>query len=103
MQLLIVLFCGVYVAGSDQQLVNDATEVVLMRKGTRTVLAMENTYQGPPEAFAMVVPVPVVLHEGDVKTLTQDVFAHVEQMGAPRLVEYWEEDPCNIKKYERER
>ena len=42
----------------------------------------------------MVVPVPVVLHEGDVKTLPKDVFEHVEQMGAPRLVEYWEQDPC---------
>ncbi|MGE5187141.1 MAG: DUF2330 domain-containing protein [Acidobacteriota bacterium] len=87
-------FCGFYVAGSDKQLVNDATQVVLMRMGTRTVLSMQNTYQGPPEAFAIVIPVPVVLHEGDVKTLPKDVFAHVEQMGAPRLVEYWEQDPC---------
>ena len=71
MNLLIVLFCGFYVAGSDQQLLNDASQVVMMRKGTRTVLAMENAYQGPPEAFAMVVPVPAVLHEGDVKTLTK--------------------------------
>jgi len=87
-------FCGFYVAGADQKMFNDATQVVLMRMGTRTVLAMQNNYKGPPEAFAMVVPVPVVLHEGDVKTLTKDVFAHVEQMGAPRLVEYWEQDPC---------
>ncbi len=87
-------FCGFYVAGGDQKMFNDATQVVLMRMGTRTVLAMQNNYKGPPEAFAMVVPVPVVLHEGDVKTLTKDVFAHVEQMGAPRLVEYWEQDPC---------
>jgi hypothetical protein len=57
---------------------------------------MQNNYKGPPEAFAMVVPVPVVLHEGDVKTLTKDVFARVEQMGAPRLVEYWEQDPCAV-------
>ncbi len=87
-------FCGFYVAGGDQRMFNDATQVVLMRKGTRTVLAMQNNYKGPPEAFAMVIPVPVVLHEGDVKTLPKEVFAHVEQMGAPRLVEYWEQDPC---------
>ena len=87
-------FCGFYVAGSDQQLLNDATQVVLMRMGTRTVLSMQNNYKGPPDSFAMVVPVPVVLKEGDVKTLTKDVFTHVEQMGAPRLVEYWEQDPC---------
>src|SRR5438093_12709436 len=87
-------FCGFYVAGGDQKMFNDATQVVLMRMGTRTVLAMQNNYKGPPEAFAMVIPVPVVLHEQDVKTLPTEVFAHVEQMGAPRLVEYWEQDPC---------
>ncbi|MEP6863099.1 MAG: DUF2330 domain-containing protein [Deltaproteobacteria bacterium] len=87
-------FCGFYVAGSDQPMFNDATQVVLMRKGTRTVLAMQNTYKGPPQDFAMVVPVPVVLHEGDVKTLPKQVFDDVERMSAPRLVEYWEQDPC---------
>ena len=87
-------FCGFYVAGSNDAMYNDATQVVMMREGTRTVLAMQNDYNGPPQDFAMVIPVPTVLHEGDVKTLPREVFAHVEQMGAPRLVEYWEKDPC---------
>jgi MYXO-CTERM domain-containing protein len=87
-------FCGFYVSGSDAPMANDATQVVLMRMGTRTVLSMQNNYKGPPEAFALVIPVPVVLHEGDVKTLEPQVFARVERMGAPRLVEYWEQDPC---------
>jgi hypothetical protein len=95
-------FCGFYVAGSDQQLVADATQVVLMRKGTRTVLSMQNNYKGPPEAFAVVIPVPVVLKEKDVKVLPGQVFANVERMGAPRLVEYWEQDPCRPEmRYER--
>jgi hypothetical protein len=89
-------FCGFYVAGGDQQMFNDATQVVLMRAGTRTVLSMQNNYKGPPTDFAMVIPVPVVLREGDVKTLTKEVFAQVEAMGAPRLVEYWEQDPCPV-------
>jgi MYXO-CTERM domain-containing protein len=87
-------FCGFYVAGGDQQMFNDATQVVLMRSGTRTVLSMQNNYKGPPGAFAMVVPVPTVLKEKDVKTLPKSVFENVERMGAPRLVEYWEQDPC---------
>src|SRR5438477_6240130 len=95
-------FCGFYVAGGDQKMFNDATQVVLMRMGTRTVLAMQNNYKGPPEAFALVIPVPVVLHEPDVKTLTKGVFAHVEGMGAPRLVEYWEQDPCRPDYVENE-
>jgi uncharacterized protein (TIGR03382 family) len=87
-------FCGFYVAGADAKLYNNATMVVMMRDGTRTVLAMQNNYQGPPENFAMVVPVPVVLGEADVKTLERTVFDRVDQLAAPRLVEYWEEDPC---------
>jgi len=56
-------FCGFYVGGADQKLFNNATMVVLMREGARTVLSMQNNYQGPPDAFAMVVPVPIVLQK----------------------------------------
>ena len=87
-------FCGFYVGGAGTEMFNNATQVVLMRVGTRTVLSMQNNYQGPPTGFAMVVPVPVVLQEENVKTLPAEVFGKVDAMGAPRLVEYWEMDPC---------
>lgn len=87
-------FCGFYVGGAGGQLFNDATQVVMMREGTRTVLSMQNAYKGPPEKFAMVVPVPVVLQKENVKTLPMNVFEHVDTLAAPRLVEYWEQDPC---------
>jgi hypothetical protein len=96
-------FCGFYVAGGGAELFNNATQVVLMREGTRTVLSMQNNYQGPPSDFAMVIPVPVVLKKENVKTLSKDIFARVDQLSAPRLVEYWEQDPCFVEpKYERE-
>jgi hypothetical protein len=91
-------FCGFYVSGSNEELYNDATQVVLMRDGKRTILSMQNHYDGPPEDFAMVVPVPVVLKEAHVKTLPHDVFKRVDQMASPRLVEYWEQDPCYIER-----
>ena len=87
-------FCGFYVGGAGAKLFNDATVVVLMREGTRTVLSMQNAYKGPPEKFAMVVPVPVVLQEENVRTLKREVFDHIDQLASPRLVEYWEQDPC---------
>src|SRR5690242_3740248 len=87
-------FCGFYVGGAEAKLFNNATQVVLMRDGLRTVLSMQNNYQGPPENFAMVVPVPVVLHEENVKTLPKQVFDRVDQIASPRLVEYWEQNPC---------
>src|SRR5437868_14914390 len=94
-------FCGFFVAGSNSKLSNNASQVVLLRNGHRTVMTMSNSYQGPPENFAMVVPVPVVLKKEDVKTLPADVFDHIDALSAPRLVEYWEQDPCRPQvKYE---
>ncbi len=87
-------FCGFYVAGGGASLFNDATQVVLLREGTKTVLSMQNNYRGPPQNFAMVVPVPVVLQKENVKTLTKNLFDKLDQLAAPRLVEYWEQDPC---------
>src|SRR3954465_5919518 len=87
-------FCGFYVGGAGTEMFNNATEVVLMRHGTTTVLSMQNNYQGPPQNFALVVPVPVVVKESQVKTLPRELFAKIDVLGAPRLVEYWEQDPC---------
>jgi hypothetical protein len=93
-------FCGFYVAQGDKKLTNDATMVVLLRDGTRTVLSMQNDYAGPPEDFALVVPVPVVLQRENVKTLEAGLFDRVDLMTAPRLVEYWELDPCRYEEEE---
>lgn len=73
---------------------NRETVVVMLREGTRTVLAFQNDYRGPAEDFALVVPVPVVLHEGDVRTLHPSVFQSVQRAAQPRVVELWEQDPC---------
>jgi len=94
-------FCGFYVAGSNQKMFNDATQVVLMRDGTRTVLAMQNDYRGPLEDFAMVIPVPVVLKPTDVRVVDKGVFQRLDSLGSPRLVEYWEQDPCPPPMVER--
>ncbi len=87
-------FCGFYVSGSNKKMFNDATQVVLMRSGTRTVLSMQNDYRGPLEDFAMVIPVPVVLKPTDVRVVPKAAFDHLDSLGSPRLVEYWEQDPC---------
>ena len=92
-------FCGFYVAGGESSLFNDATQAVLMRVGQRTVLSMQNNYQGPPENFAMVIPVPTVLQQENVQTLSADLFAKIDTLSAPRLVEYWEMDPCEPDYY----
>ena len=87
-------FCGAYVSGGDAELFNNATHVAMMRHDQTTVLSMQNNYEGPPEDFAMIVPTPVVLQEENVKTLDDEVFSKIDTLTAPRLVEYWEQDPC---------
>jgi len=87
-------FCGFYVSSAGADLFNDASLVVLMRDGTRTVLSMQNNYRGPTENFALVVPVPVVLKKEMVKTLPKDVFNRIDTLASPRLVELFEEGHC---------
>ena len=89
-------FCGFYVAGADSSLYNDATMVVMMRAGTRTALSMQNSYAGPPEDFAMVVPVPTVLKESDIRVVQQTVFDKLDAYTAPRLAEYYDPNPCGV-------
>jgi len=88
-------FCGFYVSGAGGQLFNDASMVVLLRDGTRTVLSMQNNYRGPVEDFALVVPVPVVLQKGNVATLPREAFARLDELTAPRLVEMTTDD-CGL-------
>lgn len=86
-------FCGFFVSGAEAKLYNNATQVVLMREGQRTVLSMQNNYQGPPQDFALVVPVPVVLGPRDVRALDPGIFDRLDALTAPRVVEYWEGEP----------
>jgi hypothetical protein len=89
-----VAFCGFYVAKADTKLFNKASKVVLMRDEDRTVLTMVNDYQGKLKEFAMVVPVPVVLEEGQIHVTDNAIVDHLDAYTAPRLVEYFDGDPC---------
>ncbi|MBE9212190.1 DUF2330 domain-containing protein [Plectonema cf. radiosum LEGE 06105] len=94
-------FCGFYVAKADSKLYNKASQVVIARKDNRTVLTMANDYQGDVKDFAMVVPVPTVLKEEQVIVAKPKIIERLDAFSAPRLVEYFDEDPC-APAYERE-
>jgi len=88
-------FCGFYVAKADAALYNKASQVVLVRHGDKTVITMANDYKGDPQEFALVVPVPVVLTKADVRVIEPELVTALDAYSAPRLVEYFDEDPCN--------
>src|SRR5215212_11585803 len=86
-------FCGFYVAKADAKLFNHASQVCLVRNGTRTVMTMANDFQGDPKEFAMVIPVPTVIDKKDVKVVEKALIDHVDAYTAPRLVKNWTEYP----------
>lgn len=87
-------FCGFYVAKADSKLYNQASQVVIARSSNRTVLTMANDYQGDVKDFAIVVPVPVVLQEQQVQVANPQIIERLDAFSAPRLVEYFDPDPC---------
>lgn len=87
-------FCGFYVGKADTKLFNKASEVAIARHDNKTVITMANDFKGDVKEFAMVVPVPVVLEKEQIHIGDPAVLKHLADYSAPRLVEYFDENPC---------
>ena len=92
----VLAFCGFYVAKADSSLYNQASQVIIARDGDRTVVTMSNDYQGEVEDFAMVIPVPTILQEGQVNVGEAEILKRLDAFSAPRLVEYYDEDLAGV-------
>ena len=89
-------FCGFYVAKADTKLYNQASQVILARDRNRTVLTMANDFQGDVKDFAVVIPVPTVLKKEQVHVAEPKIIERLDAFSAPRLVEYFDSDPCAV-------
>lgn len=89
-------FCGFYAGKADASLFNEASQVVIARDGPRTVLTMVNDYKGALTEFALVVPTPQVIRQGQVRVVDKAVVEHLDAFSAPRLAEYRDPDPCRF-------
>lgn len=87
-------FCGFYVAKADTKLFNKASKVVITHEGDRTVMTMSSDYEGDPKEFAIVIPVPTFLEKDQIHITEMKYVDHLDAYTAPRLVEYFDEDPC---------
>jgi len=94
-------FCGFYVAKADTRLFNKASQVVLVRDGDRTVLTMANDFEGDPKEFAVVIPVPTFLTRDQIHVGEKALVDHLDAYSAPRLVEYFDGNPCERRIYDR--
>ena len=94
-------FCGFYVAKADTKLFNQASQVVLVRDGDRTVMTMANDFKGELKEFAVVIPVPTFLKREQIHVGDKALVDHLDAYSAPRLVEYFDENPCDRRRYDR--
>jgi Na+-translocating ferredoxin:NAD+ oxidoreductase RnfD subunit len=94
-------FCGFYVSKADGTLRNKTSQVILVRDGNRNVITMYNDFKGNLKDFAMVVPVPVVLSKNDIKVVDQQIFNTLNEYSKPRLVEYFDQNPCDRYNYNK--
>jgi hypothetical protein len=92
-------FCGFYVAKAGANLYNNKSEVILVRDGRLNTLTMSNDFKGDVKDFAMVVPVPEILRERDIKVVNRSIFDRIDAYSAPRMVEYYDDAPCHNRKY----
>ena len=93
-------FCGFFVSKADTKIFNKASKVVIARDGDRTVMTMSNDFKGEPKEFAVVVPVPTFLQKDQIHVGEQALVDHLDAFTAPRLVEYFDENPCQRRVYE---
>ena len=89
-------FCGFYVGKADTKLFNKASEVVIARHDNKTVITMANDFKGDVKEFAMVVPVPTMLEKDQIHVGDPSVLKHLADYSAPRLVEYFDPNPCQM-------
>jgi len=94
-------FCGFYVSKADGTLKNKTSQVILVHDGDRSTITMYNDFKGDLKDFAMVVPVPVVLKERDIKVVDEKIFKTLNEYSQPRLVEYYDQNPCERVFYDK--
>ncbi|HVU53809.1 MAG TPA: DUF2330 domain-containing protein [Puia sp.] len=96
-------FCGFYVSKADGTLRNKTSQVIIVHDGEKSTITMYNDFKGDLKDFAMVVPVPVVLGKKDIKVVDQKIFQTLNEYSQPRLVEYYDDNPCDPHQYEMDK
>jgi hypothetical protein len=55
---------------------------------------MASDFKGAPKEFAVVIPVPTFIQKSQIHIGDKAVVDHLDAFSAPRLVEYFDPDPC---------
>src|SRR5205814_10245733 len=60
---------------------------------------MANDFEGEPKEFAVVIPVPTFLKREQIHVGEKKLVDHLDAYSAPRLVEYFDQNPCDRRDY----
>ena len=63
---------------------------------------MASDYRGEASEFAMVVPVVDVPEREQINVANPGLVDHLDEYTAPRLVEYYDDNPCDVARYRRD-
>ncbi len=81
-------FCGAYVGDVDSTPKNGASRIAIAREGRSTTLTMFNDVDGDYESFGLLVPIPELIGEDDVRRIDRALLDKAAAYSAPRLVAY---------------
>ena len=70
---------------------------MLVRDGDHTVMTLANDFRGAARDFAMVIPVPTKIERGQIRVSDKALIDHIDAYSSPRLVEYFDPDPCMLR------
>ncbi len=88
-------FGGFSASASPSAVAHPASDVVLLREGTHTVMTVAPWYRGPAAPLVLVLPVEPTVTLRSVRTGEPAVIEHIAALSAPRLVQMYEQDPCS--------
>jgi hypothetical protein len=78
--------CPTIATGTVAPLSFDTAQVAIVREGQRTTFSVSINPAGDPQEFALVLPVPTVLKQDEVRTLDPTIFARLNGYTGPRHV-----------------
>jgi len=78
--------CPTIATGTPSELSFDVARVAIARQDSRTTFTVSINPSGDAQEFALVLPVPALLQEDEIRTLNPEIFSRLDGYSAPRRV-----------------
>ena len=101
---LVVLACfssspacasGLFLAKNNNQVISKQTQIVMARKGAKSILTLTSDFQTKAGDVVLVVPLPMDVKNVKFTNVQYENIDELNRYTSPRLIEYVDFDPCN--------